>query len=120
MRYRYPAVMARQVMEDALSFFYLSEPNLMHEEKQFREDVWRFHGATESIESVRFANDRIPILHQPSTPSLSGVKNFWKSTRGLVRSRADVAGVFVRVARITFYTIAKSSNGVVSRRKSTT
>jgi hypothetical protein len=30
--------MARQVMEDALSFFYLSEPNLMHEEKQFRED----------------------------------------------------------------------------------
>jgi len=35
---------------------------------------------------------RIPILHQPSTPSLSGVKNFWKSTRGLVRSRADVAG----------------------------
>jgi hypothetical protein len=29
--------MARQVMEDALSLFYLSEPNLMHEEKQFRE-----------------------------------------------------------------------------------
>jgi len=61
-RYRYPAVMARQVMEDALSFFYLSEPNLMHEEKQFREDVWRFHGATESIESVRCANVSNPDL----------------------------------------------------------
>ena len=62
MRYRYSAVMARQVMEDALSFFYLSEPNLMHEEKQFREDVWRFHGATESIESVRCANVSNPDL----------------------------------------------------------
>jgi len=54
--------MARKVMEDALSFFYLSEPNLMHEEKQFREDVWRFHGATESIESVRCANVSNPDL----------------------------------------------------------
>jgi hypothetical protein len=54
--------MARPVMEDALSFFYLSEPNLMHEEKQSREDVWRFHGATESIESVRFANVSNPDL----------------------------------------------------------
>jgi hypothetical protein len=50
------SVMARQVMEDAVSFYYLSEGNLTQEEKQFREDVWRFHGATESIESARFAN----------------------------------------------------------------
>ncbi len=50
------SVMARQVMEDALSFFYLSEPNLTSEEKQFREDVWRFHGATEKMESARYAN----------------------------------------------------------------
>ena len=34
----------------------------MHEEKQFREDVWRFRGATESIESVRCANVSNPDL----------------------------------------------------------
>jgi hypothetical protein len=50
------SVMARQVMEDALSFFYLSEPNLTSEEKQFREDVWRLHGAAEKMGSARYAN----------------------------------------------------------------
>src|SRR5882672_2174130 len=45
------SVMARQVMEDALSFFYLTEQDLTNEEKQFREDVWRFHGTAEKMES---------------------------------------------------------------------
>jgi hypothetical protein len=48
------SVIARQVMEDAISFFYLSEPGLTKEEKRFRELVWRFHGATEAIDSAAF------------------------------------------------------------------
>src|SRR5258707_1304603 len=46
------AVMARQVLEDVLSFLYLSEPNLPKEQKDFREFVWRYHGLGESIESA--------------------------------------------------------------------
>jgi len=47
-------VMARQVLEDVLSFLYLSEPNLTTEEKDFREAVWRYHGLGESIEAAEF------------------------------------------------------------------
>jgi hypothetical protein len=50
------SVMARQVMEEAISFFYLSEPGLTQKQKKFREAVWRFHGGTEAIESARFGN----------------------------------------------------------------
>src|SRR5215510_14543136 len=38
------SVMGRQVLEDIISFFYLSESKLTLEEKEFRELVWRFHG----------------------------------------------------------------------------
>jgi hypothetical protein len=48
------AVMARQVLEDVLSFLYLSEPNLSKDQKDFREYVWRYHGLCESIESAEF------------------------------------------------------------------
>jgi hypothetical protein len=50
------SVMARQIMEDAISFFYLSEPGLTQKQKKFREMVWRFQGGAEGIESARFAN----------------------------------------------------------------
>jgi hypothetical protein len=56
------SVMARQVMEDAISFLYLSEPNLTKAQKIFRELVWRLHGATEMIDSATFANVRNPDL----------------------------------------------------------
>jgi hypothetical protein len=46
------SVMARQVLEDVLSFVYLSEPNLTEEQKEFRGQVWRYHGFGESIESA--------------------------------------------------------------------
>jgi hypothetical protein len=58
------SVMARQVLEDSISFFYLSEPDLAREQKVFREIVWRLHGATEAIDSATFTNvanpDRSP------------------------------------------------------------
>jgi hypothetical protein len=48
------SVMARQVMEDAIAFFYLSEPNLAKEEKVFRALVWQLHSATETLESLDY------------------------------------------------------------------
>jgi len=48
------SVMARQVMEDAIAFFYLSEPNLTTEEKVFRALVWQLHGATETLDSLDY------------------------------------------------------------------
>ena len=54
------SIMARQVMEDVISFLYLSEPNLTTEQKAFRELVWRLHGASEMIDSANFAN-----VHNP-------------------------------------------------------
>jgi hypothetical protein len=59
------SVMARQVMEDAISYLYLSEQNLTPEEKAFREAVWRFHGASESLAAAKFGNISNPEL----TPS---------------------------------------------------
>jgi len=54
------SVMARQVMEDAITFFYLSEPNLTAEEKAFRALVWTLHGTTETLESLDYlVPDRI-------------------------------------------------------------
>jgi len=59
------SIMARQVMEDAISYLYLSEQNLTQEEKVFREAVWRFHGASESLAAAKFGNVSNPEL----TPS---------------------------------------------------
>jgi hypothetical protein len=59
------SVMARQVMEDAISFFYLSEPGLTPKQKKFREMVWRFHGGVEAIESARCGNISHPDLPDP-------------------------------------------------------
>ena len=63
--------MARQVIEDVISFFYLSEPGLVKDQKDFRELVWRFHGATEEIESAKYA----------------GISNADVSPRGTERER---------------------------------
>jgi hypothetical protein len=60
------SVMARQVLEDTLTFLYLSEPNLTPEQKLFRQLVWQFHGLTESIESAEFA--------EPSNPDLPATR----------------------------------------------
>jgi hypothetical protein len=49
------SVMGRQVLEDTISFFYLSEPDLSDEEKSFRRLVWKFHGKSENIDSARLA-----------------------------------------------------------------
>ena len=62
------SVMARQVLEDAISFFYLSESNLTKEQKVFRELVWRLHGATEMIDSASFAN----ADNSESSPAAAG------------------------------------------------
>jgi hypothetical protein len=56
------SVMARQVMEDAISLFYLSEQGLTQKQKNFREAVWRFHGAMEVIRSVPFSDKSHPDL----------------------------------------------------------
>jgi hypothetical protein len=48
------SVMARQVMEDAIAFLYLSEPSLPEQEKVFRSLVWQLHGATETLESLDY------------------------------------------------------------------
>jgi hypothetical protein len=48
------SVMARQVMEDAIAFFYLSEPKLTKQEKTFRALVWTLHGATETLEALDY------------------------------------------------------------------
>jgi len=48
------SVMARQVMEDAIVFFYLSETSLTEVEKVFRSLVWQLHSATETLESLDY------------------------------------------------------------------
>jgi hypothetical protein len=111
------SVTARQVIEDAFSFFYLSESNLTREEKQFREDVWRFHGATESIESVRFANVSNPDLAPAIDAEVKRRKELLEKHPMLGAIEGGRRGRILQVARIAFYTIAKSLNGVVSRRK---
>ncbi len=64
------SVMARQVLEDVLSFLYLSEPNLSKEQKEFREFVWRYHGLGESIESAelletaKWSNPDLPATRE--------------------------------------------------------
>ena len=49
------SVMGRQVLEDTISFFYLSEPDLTPQEKGLRKLVWEFHGKSEHIDSGRLA-----------------------------------------------------------------
>jgi hypothetical protein len=56
------SVMARQVMEDTISLFYLSERGLTRKQKEFREAVWRYHGAREAIRSAGFGNKSHPHL----------------------------------------------------------
>jgi hypothetical protein len=54
--------MARQVMEDTISLFYVSERGLTRKQKEFREAFWRYHGAREAIRSAGFGNKSHPHL----------------------------------------------------------
>jgi hypothetical protein len=56
------SVMARQVMEDAISLFYLSEQGLTQKQKGFREAAWRYHGLMEVIRSAEFGDKSHPDL----------------------------------------------------------
>jgi hypothetical protein len=49
------SVLARQVLEDLLAFFYLAQPDLCPEQKEIRELVWKYHGFCEAIEASRLA-----------------------------------------------------------------
>jgi hypothetical protein len=66
------SVMARQVLEDVLSFLYLSEPNLSKEQKEFREFVWRYHGLGESIESAELLETA--KWSNPDLPATRGLR----------------------------------------------
>jgi hypothetical protein len=48
------SAMARQFLEDAISFFYLSQSPLTKEEKRFRQIVWRYHGSMEIITCAEY------------------------------------------------------------------
>jgi len=91
------SVMARQVLEDVLSFLYLSEPNLAKGEKAFRELVWRYHGFGESVESAElmetanWSNPDLPATRElrvkmrdqlMQNPLLAAIDN---SLRGRIR-----------------------------------
>jgi hypothetical protein len=47
------SVMARQAMEDAVSFLYLSKSGLSDQQKEFRKVVWIYCGASEELESAK-------------------------------------------------------------------
>lgn len=79
------SVMARQVLEDVISFLYLSEPQLTQEQKDFREFVWRFHGFTESIESAEFAN--------PEDPDILPIRAEREKARELLRNNPLLATI---------------------------
>jgi hypothetical protein len=80
------SVMARQVMEDAISYFYLSEENLTREEKEFREYVWRFHGASEALATAKFGN----LSHSELTPLAVANR---KSIQELIEKHPLFAGI---------------------------
>ena len=56
------SVMARQTIEDAISFFYLSQPALTNEEKAFRQLVWQYHGERELLVLAKFKAREDPTL----------------------------------------------------------
>jgi hypothetical protein len=61
------SVMARQVMEDVLSFLYLSEANLSVEQKKFRGMVWTYHGCCEWLEAQTFRDPSHPDIPKTRT-----------------------------------------------------
>jgi hypothetical protein len=58
--------MARQAMEDAVSFLYLSESGLSSQQKEFRKVVWIYCGASEELESAKLISvsnaDQSPVV----------------------------------------------------------
>jgi hypothetical protein len=96
------SVMARQTMEDAISFLYLSEPGLTNKQKEFRELIWRYCGASEELESailVEVLNaDRSPVAAERDrcrqrllSPEFEEMLKAIKSDRrGRIRPRSKV------------------------------
>jgi hypothetical protein len=90
-----PSVLARQVLEDILSFLYLCEPNVESKEKEFRATVWAYHGGREFVEACEFvspSNSALPDLRSDrdqvaarvrSDPLLSDIKG---PLKGYVRN----------------------------------
>lgn len=106
-----PSIMARQVLEDVVSFIYLCEPNLTPEEEEFRRQVWLYHGATEYVESLEFHNQSHPDLAQ------------WRIERDTLRQLVERSAVLQTIERsrrgrmrngqeATFYTPIKFWNAV--------
>jgi hypothetical protein len=60
-------VLARQVLEDLLALFYLSQPNLQPEQKEFRVLVWKYHGFCEAVEAAKLADSTNADLAQAKT-----------------------------------------------------
>jgi hypothetical protein len=56
------SVLARQVLEDLLAFFYLSQPGLCPEQEEIRVLGWKYHGYCETIEASRLALASNPDL----------------------------------------------------------
>jgi hypothetical protein len=60
-------VLARQVLEDLLALFYLSQHSLSPEQEEFRVLVWKYHGFCEAVEASRLAVSTNPDLSQAKT-----------------------------------------------------
>lgn len=79
------STLARQVLDDAISFLYLSDRNLTPEEEEFRRRVWLHHAATEYVESLEVQN--------PSHPDLSTRRAERDTARRLVQQSALLKAV---------------------------
>jgi hypothetical protein len=67
------SVMARQFIEDVVSFFYLSERGLSDAELRLRQNIWLLHGAAEAGEAAKLAD---PEAHgAPLTPATLNVRD---------------------------------------------
>jgi hypothetical protein len=63
------SLMARQTLEDAISFFYLSQPALTTEQKKFRGLAWRYHGATQTFTCAKYMAELKPSLLAEAVPT---------------------------------------------------
>jgi hypothetical protein len=82
------SVLGRQVLEDVLSFLYLSEPKLTQEQKDFREFVWRYHGFGESIESAELLE-----TSNWSNPDLPATREARNKMRTLLIQKPSLAAI---------------------------
>ena len=76
------SLMARQTIEDAISFFYLSQPSLSKDQKKFREFVWRYHAATEAFTCAKYSAELNPSL--PKALATDGLDDARKEFEGRI------------------------------------